>query len=211
MKNILLENMFRFGTKNLSEESQQILNKLMEQAPVDGAEPTPQQADAAYKQYLLPMWSTVFKTIAIAAQRTPEQVKSNTILYNWRYPVDELKTKGMQNTYAMGTGAAAFDAEFKKRLTQATNDNAWLANVANQLNALFENAGTNNPSDPARFVQTYIKLKLGPDNKMTMNNGTPGQKFNDGVFYAHTTKAYVQYTINAFQPHMLLEKTTVQS
>jgi len=209
MKNILLENMLRFGTKNLSKKTQRTLEKLAEQA-VAGAEPTPQQATAAYKQYVLKMWVTVFKTIAIAAERTPAEVANNTILYNWRYPVDQLKTKGMQNTYAMGTGAVAFDAEFKKRLTQATADNNWLTKVANELNALFGGAGTNNPDPNARAVQTYIKLKLGK-NAMVQTNGTPGQPFNDGVFYAHSTKAYVQYTINVFQPHVLLEKTSIRS
>lgn len=213
MKVNLAENMLRFGVKNLNTAATSKVKTLAEQETPTTAEPTPQQAAAAYEQYKKDMWITVFKNIAIAAQRTPEQVKSNTISYDWRYPEDQMKGQfrdTMQNTYTIGTDANTFDIEFKKRLTQALGDNNWLTRVANQLNSLFGNVGTNNPDDNVQAVQTYIKNRFPEGDKRVQHNGTPGQMFNDGVFYAHSTKAYIQLIINSFQPHKILELTSVQ-
>ena len=214
MKVNLAENMLRFGVKNLNKTATSKVKTLAEQETPTTAEPTPQQAASAYEKYKNDMWRTIFKNIAIPAQRSQENVKNKTVSYDWRYPQDQMKGQfkdTMQNTYTIGTDADAFDIEFKKRLTQALGDNNWLTRVANELNALFGNVGTNNPNDTVIEVQTYIKNRFPKGDKRVEDNGTPGRRFNDGVFYAHSTRAYIQLIINSFQPHKILELTSTQA
>jgi hypothetical protein len=169
-------------------------------------------ADAAYTKYKNDMWKVIWTSLCIAAKRTKDDVAANRIYYNWKYPQDEQKGNTMKNQYTVGKSADLFNSEFNKRLKLAMADNSWLTTVANSLNGLFKGAGTNTPDPQTQLVQQYIKSKLSASNPdMVENNGKPGQEFADGVFYAHSTKAYVQMAMNSFVPSALLERTSIEA
>mgnify|MGYP003342628810 CR=1 FL=1 len=79
------------------------------------------------------------------------------------------------------------------------------------VNSLFGNVGTNNPSAEVENVQFAIKNKLDVTNPDMVKDNGAGQDFFDGVFYAHSTKAYIQLAINQFIPSKTLEQTSVKS
>ena len=206
MKINLAENMLRFGVKNLNETATSKVKTLAEQEQVSTPAITSQAAEAAYKANLIKIWPKIYETIAIGAWRTRDNVANKQIMYNWKYPQDQSKTKGMQNTYTIGTDAKAFDTEFKKRLTAAVEDANWLATASSRLNTALQNDTTT-----IKLIQTAIFNKMGGSkNPAVASNGTPGRNFVDGVFGNVSTKAFALLAIDVFQPHITLERTGIK-
>jgi hypothetical protein len=212
MKNILLENMLRFGTKNLSNEAQQTLSKLAEQAPV------PEASAEKYNEYKTQMYYEMWKRICWPS--APDRGVYNTNYIPYQFIVS--KKKG--NFYPMwqkitpelvakfkplnAQSIATFNADFKAEMPKALADSKWLAGVAAAFNKIFGITGAT-PNDDVKAIQAYVASRIQDKTKVA-NNGKPGQSFVDGIWGPVSAAAWCQLAQELYNPSMYLQNMANQ-
>jgi len=214
MKNILLENMLRFGTKNLSEKTQRTLQKLAEQAPAI----VPEASAAKYNKYKTQMYYEMWKRICWPS--TPDRGVYNTNYIPYQFIVS--KKKG--NFYPMwqkitpelvakfkplnAQSIATFNADFKAEMPKALADSKWLAGVAAAFNKIFGITGAT-PNDDVKAIQAYVASRIQDKTKVA-NNGKPGQSFVDGIWGPVSAAAWCQLAQELYNPSMYLQNMANQ-
>lgn len=209
MKNILLENMLRFGTKNLSNEAQQTLNKLSEQAPGTLAP----DAKAKYDQYKVQLYYAMWKRICWPSSPGTGVYNTNYIPYEFIvsrkkgkfYPMWQKMGASLVDKFkALNTQSiATFNADFKAEMPKALADSKWLAGVAAEFNKIFGITG-NTPNNDVKAVQAYVASQIQDKTKVA-NNGKEGQPFVDGIWGPVSAAAWCQLAQELFNPSMYFQ------
>lgn len=174
-------------------------NALFEQ------EANPSNTLATWQRVSPEIWKLIWNNICQATQKT--ESGQTKISYRWKYPTNDVTPNAKKFEYLVGDQANqnSFNTEFNNILTQASNDKAWLTNIASQLNAKYP---TNSFANQNKEVQKAIKEKVS-NPKLVESNGNGGP-FDDGIFYSVTTYAYIDAAKANFKPHVLLEKTSIK-
>jgi hypothetical protein len=173
--------------------------KLSEQAPVANktvttpatpAKPTVDNANLQvdYNTVMASVWYEVRNNIVIGGQANGK----STGIMQWTYPVGNTEPKvqlhKQDGSVADQAVLDSYNKMFNDKLKLASNDNAWLTKIAGLSNS------KNKDKNKNINFQTYILNNI-QDKSLVKNNGTEGQPFNDGVFYAITLKAAINFRL----------------
>ena len=141
-----------------------------------------------YNTVMASVWYEVRNNIVIGGMVNG---KSNGIM-QWTYPVGNNEPKVNLHTQNGGVADQAildnYNNAFNEKLKVASNDTAWLTKIAGLCN------NKNKDKNKNINFQTYILNNI-QDKSLVKNNGTEGQPFNDGVFYAITLKAAINFRL----------------
>jgi hypothetical protein len=184
MKNILAENMLRFGVKNLSEKSKK---KLAEQNnPAVNISALKPDYDEAMKS----VWYEIRNNIVHGGSAGGK----NTGVMTWQYPaVDKenpIQLHKPDGSIVDQATLDAYDTLFNQKLDAASNDNTWLTKVAKLAFA------KNTDKTKNKNFQTYLMSLIKDEHKSLVKDNGSGGPFNDGVFYAVTMKAAIKYRLD---------------
>ena len=232
MKNILLENMLRFGTKNLSKKTQRTLQKLAEQelattpsqTTATTTATTPVKAtvttvsDAKYNEYKVQLYYEMWKRICWPTRPTSGPYTTNYIQYQFIvskkkgkfYPMwQKMKPELVAKFKPLNAQSiATFNADFKAEMPLALADSKWLATVAAAFNKIFGVTGAT-PNDDIKAVQAYVASRI-QDKAKVASNGKKGQPFVDGVWGPVSAAAWCQLAQELYNPSTYLQNMANQ-